>query len=126
MLHMPVAVTWRTSFPTVMRVCGRKMAGLTKCLAPLELIFVGLYRSMCFCCCFGVFCKIKSQILHPKCKILQAEMANFAKILQCFYIALFLSLQFKYSSRTPTKPYLFLIKCRLLKNNVISLMEVDL
>ena len=35
----------------------------------------------------AVFCKKKSQILHPKCKILQAEKANFAKILQCFYTA---------------------------------------
>ena len=35
------------------------------------------------------FCKKKkkSQILHPKCKILQAEKATFAKILQCFYTA---------------------------------------
>ena len=35
----------------------------------------------------AVFCKRKSQILHPKCKILQAEKANFAKILQRFYTA---------------------------------------
>ena len=33
------------------------------------------------------FAKKKSQILHPKCKILQAEKVNFAKILQCFYTA---------------------------------------
>ena len=35
----------------------------------------------------AVFCKNKSQILHPKCKILQPEKSNFAKILQCFYTA---------------------------------------
>ena len=33
------------------------------------------------------FAKKKSQILHPKCEILQAEKANFAKNLQCFYTA---------------------------------------
>ena len=51
---------------------------------------------------------------------------NFAMFLHC--LISFSAMQIvKYCSHTPTKPYIFfLIKCRLLKNDIISLMEVDL
>ena len=57
-------------------------------------------KNLKFCGQNAKFCKLKK--------------ANFAKILRCFYTALFLSLQCKYCRRRPTKPFLFLIKCRSL------------
>ena len=64
-------------------------------------------KNLNYVCPRGFLQKKNPHILHPKCKILQPEKANFSKILQCFYTASFLSLKCKYCSHTPTKPYIF-------------------
>ena len=64
-----------------------------------------------FCIQNAKFCKLKRQILQKFCNVF--PQPNFF-------------LCNANTAVTHTKPYIFLIKCILLKNNTISIMEVDL
>ena len=69
-------------------------------------------KNLKFCIQNAKFCKLKRQILQKFCNVF--TQPNF----------------FLCNANTAVKhtqsPIFFLIKCRLLKNNTISLMEVDL